>query len=252
MHPGRKHVIGVAGPGHGLAADRPAVLLEGHDVGEHLAGMRAAGEPVDHRHGGMPRELGEHAVIERADHDDVDVARENPRRIGDGFTPAELHLLAGQQDGRAPQLTHRDIEGDPRAGRGLVENHGERPPLERALSALALPFDSAARVDDPAQLLRRDIDEIEKVAALHLAAPSFCGFSCALAMRAQARSRRLTPSAISTSLTISGGKSRTTLSPAAAVIIFSARSSSTSSALGTTARRPTRSPSPRTSAMTVG
>ena len=63
---------------------------------------------------------------------------------------------------------------------------------------------------------------------------------------------RRTASAISSSLTISGGSSRTTLSPAATVIIFSARSSSTSSPLGTTARSPTSSPSPRTSAITAG
>ena len=63
---------------------------------------------------------------------------------------------------------------------------------------------------------------------------------------------RRTASATSSSLTISGGSSRTTLSPAATVISFSARNSSTSWALGTTARRPTSSPSPRTSAITAG
>ena len=42
-------------------------------VGEDLAGMRASREAVDHRHGGVPRELGQHVVIERADHDDIDI-----------------------------------------------------------------------------------------------------------------------------------------------------------------------------------
>jgi hypothetical protein len=32
------------------------MLLEGHDVGHHLAGMGATGQPVDHRHG---RRLGQ-------------------------------------------------------------------------------------------------------------------------------------------------------------------------------------------------
>ena len=82
--------------------------------------------------------------------------------------------------------------------------------------------------------------------------PAVAGACSADAMRAQARSMRRTASATSASLTISGGSSRTTLSPAATVSSFSARSASTSSPFGTTARRPTSSPSPRTSAITAG
>ena len=61
---------------------------------------------------------------------------------------------------------------------------------------------------------------------------------------------RATASAISFSPMISGGSSRTTLSPAATVIIFSSRSSSTISDAGGTMRRPISRPSPRTSAIT--
>src|SRR5262249_31355858 len=204
---------------------------------------------------GMTRELGQRVVVERADHDDVGIARENPSRVGDGFASTEVHLLTGQQDGCASELAHGDVEGDARAGRRLVEDHGERAVLERPRTALPTRLHGAAGLDHPAQLLRSDVDKVEKVApavGAHPAAPRFCGLCWALAMRAQARSMRLTASATSSSLTISGGNSRTTLSPAATVIIFSARSSSTRSALGTTARRPTSSPSPRNSAMTVG
>src|SRR5262245_37855233 len=216
--------------------------------------MRAAGQAVDHRHGGVARELGQGVVIERADHDDVDVAREHAGGVGDGLAAAELHLLAGQQDGLAPELAHGDVKGHPCAGRGLVEDHGQRAALERAHAASAPRLHGAARLDHSAQLLRRNVDEIEEVAqpvGAHPAASRSRAIA-ALAMRAQARSMRRTASATSSSLTISGGKSRTTLSPAATVIIFSARSSSTKSALGTTARKPISSPSPRTSAITAG
>src|SRR5262249_58299529 len=119
--------------------------------------------------------------------------------------------------------------------------------------ALPPPLHGAARLDHPPQLLRRNVDQVEEVADVaHPATPCFCAFAGAPARRAQARSRRRTASATSSSVTVSGGSRRTTLSPAATVIIFSARSSSTRSALGTTARTPTRSPSPRTSAITVG
>ncbi len=94
MHPGGEHVVSVTGPCDGLAADRSAVLLECHDVGEYLAGMRAPGQAIDDRNGRMARELGQHLVVERADHDGVDIARKNPGGIGNGLPAAELHLLS--------------------------------------------------------------------------------------------------------------------------------------------------------------
>ena len=131
MHPGRQHVVGVAGPGHGAAADRPAMLLEGHDVGHHLARVRALGQPVDHRHRGVVGELDHVVVVERADHDGVDIARQHARGVGDGLAAAELHLLAGQHDRFAAELAHGDIERHARARRRLVEDHRERLAGER-------------------------------------------------------------------------------------------------------------------------
>ena len=37
------------------------MLLEGHDVGHDLAGMRAPRQAVDDRNGGVPRELEQRA-----------------------------------------------------------------------------------------------------------------------------------------------------------------------------------------------
>ena len=82
--------------------------------------------------------------------------------------------------------------------------------------------------------------------------PPSAGRGCALASRAQARSMRATASAISASPMISGGNSRTTLSPAATVSIFSARRRRPSRTAGGTMRRPISRPSPRTSAITAG
>ena len=137
MHPGRQHVVGVAGPGHGAAADRAALLLEGHDVGQHLAGMRAPRQPVDHRHRGVPRELGHRLVIEDADHDGIDIARQHARGVGQRLAAAELHFLRGQHDGLAAELAHGDVEGDARAGRGLVEDHRQRLAGERRFGRAA-------------------------------------------------------------------------------------------------------------------
>src|ERR1700751_119301 len=143
-------------------------------------------------------------MVERPDHDDVDVTRQDPSSVGDGFAATELHLLASQHDGLPSELAHGDVEGDPRAGRRLVEDHGERLALERPRTAGASSFHGTAGVDHPAQFPRGNVDEIEKRASAvgaHPAAPSLRAV-VALAMRAQARSIRLTASATSSSLTI--------------------------------------------------
>ena len=109
-------------------------------------------------------------------------------------------------------------------------------------------------VDHAAQLVRRDIGQIEEMADAGRSSPppAWLRWRGAARWRAQARSIRATASAISASLTISGGSSRTTLSPARdrqqllgaqRVDQFAGRHQ---------ARRPISRPSPRTSAITAG
>jgi len=78
--------------------------------------MGAPRQPVDHRHRGVPRQLDQHLVIERADHDGIDIARQHARGVGDGLAAAELHFLAGQHRGVAAKLAHRHLERYPGAG----------------------------------------------------------------------------------------------------------------------------------------
>ena len=59
-------------------------------------------------------------VVEDADHDRVDIARQHPGGVGDGLAAAELHLAAGQHDRLAAELAHADVEGDAGARRGLA------------------------------------------------------------------------------------------------------------------------------------
>src|SRR5207237_7454428 len=113
------------------------------------------------------------------------------------------------------------------------EDHGQRLPRQRfrGRDPAAPLLHGAACREHPAQLFFRNVDEVEKVAhpiGAHGATPSLRGCVFA-ASRLQARSMRRTASATSSSLTMSGGKSRTTLSPEPTAIILSARSSSTSS-----------------------
>ena len=155
VHPGGGDIIGVADPGDCAAFDRPFQLLEGHHVGHHLAGMRPAGEPVDHRHGGVRGQLGQRLVRPGAQHDRVDIARQRPRGVGEGLAPAELHVLRIEHHRVAAELMHGDLERHPGAGRRLLEDHGEhgagREP--QALRRAALALDRRGHVDDGAQRL---------------------------------------------------------------------------------------------------
>ena len=45
-----------------MAVDAALVLLEGHHVGHHLAGVGEPGQPVDHRHGRVARKLDQRLI----------------------------------------------------------------------------------------------------------------------------------------------------------------------------------------------
>jgi hypothetical protein len=105
-----------------------------------------------------------------ADHDGIDIAREDARGIPDRLAPAELHVVRIEHDGLAAELAHRHVEGDARPGRRLVEDHGEELALERLARVGLAARASGARalgrcraVQDLPQLGRFDPVEIEKV-----------------------------------------------------------------------------------------
>src|SRR5580700_8715333 len=207
----------------------------------------------------MARQFADRGRIEHADHYRIDIARQHAGGVGQCFAAAELHLFGGQKQGVAAKLAHGNFERDAGAGRGPFEDHRQRLAGEQALAAIAARFDRAGGFDHAAQIGGGNLYQVEEVANdLHPAPPSLrrgAALDGALLLplsRAQARSSRATPSAISCSLIISGGSKRTTLSPAATVSIFSARIALTSSPAGTIARKPTRRPSPRTSAINDG
>jgi hypothetical protein len=52
----------------------PQCFAHREQVGEHLAGVGEIGQAVDHGDGGVARQLFHLSVVERANHDPVDVA----------------------------------------------------------------------------------------------------------------------------------------------------------------------------------
>src|SRR6266481_6857249 len=230
------------------------MLFEGHEVRHHLARMRTPRQPVDDGHGGVGRQLEQRLMIENTDHDGIDITRQHARGVGDGLAAAELHLGAGQHDRFTAELAHADVERHAGAGRGPLEDHRERLAGERLVGfivRLQLRLHGAACGQHVAQFGRRKRADIQEMARrlAHWPAARFNGPPDSAT---QARSRFATDWSISASVTIKGGRNRTTFSPAPTVSSFWSRKAATRSPDGTTAFRPISSPSPRTSASTFG
>src|SRR5215472_4252279 len=245
VNPGGGHIVAVAAPGDLAPGDGPAMLLEGHHIGHQLAGMRPVGQAVDDRHRRMLGHLDQLLLLRRPQHDDVDIAREHARGIGHGLAAAELRAVALQDERLASHLAHAELEGDPGAGRGLLEDHGERLACQRPRIAVRreVLLEARADLEDLAQLRRRQPVEIEEVARRHAAT---------LGTASATRSRIASPSSISAAVMISGGSRRTTLSPAPTVKSPAARSLAIMSALGMRLLSPSSRPAPRTSSKASG
>jgi hypothetical protein len=86
------------------------VFFDGQHVGHQLARMAVVGQTVDHRHLGVFGELEQGVVAARPQHDRVDIARQHPRGIGDGFAAAELAVVGAERDHVAAELGYRQLE----------------------------------------------------------------------------------------------------------------------------------------------
>ena len=123
-------------------------------------------QPVDHRHLRRVGQLRDH-LVRACPHDDrLHVAGQDPRRVPHRLASRELELVATQDQGRAAELGHPDLERDPRAGRGLLEH--QRDALARQsvgpLAARPPRLELERAVEQRAQLLMRELFAGEEVA----------------------------------------------------------------------------------------
>ena len=125
--------------------------------------MQQVGEPVDHRHVGVLRQLLDVLVRERADHDAVDVARQHARRVGDRLAAAELHVARREKERVSAELVGADLERDARARARLHEDHRERLSRERLLVVRAGAHPLGER-EQAVELVAGEVGNGEKVA----------------------------------------------------------------------------------------
>ena len=106
-------------------------------VGHDLAGMRAFGQRIDHRHGGMLGKGQQHVVRETADGDGIDITRQHARGVLDALTAADLHILCREHQRRTAKLADPDLEGNAGTRRRLLKDHRHRLSGKRPWPVLA-------------------------------------------------------------------------------------------------------------------
>ena len=125
-------------------------------------GWWLGGEHVDHRDRAVLGELLEHLVRPGAHADGGDVAREHERRVAHRLAARELQLVGAQHDGVAAELVHADVEREPRARGGLLEDERHAAPCERARAErVGLQLERA--VEQRVELARRELGAGEEV-----------------------------------------------------------------------------------------
>jgi hypothetical protein len=126
--------------------------------------MQVVGQPVDHRHRGVLGEIGDRPVGEGASHDEVDVARQHLRRVADDLPAPDLDVARGEEQGVPTELEHADLEAHPRAGRALLEDHGQGLAGERRPVGVGLRLHSHGEAQQVVHLVGRQVVNGEEMA----------------------------------------------------------------------------------------
>src|SRR5438105_2964203 len=105
-------------------------------------------------------------MIRTFDHDAVDVAGQDPRRVGDRLAPPELDVARRKEEGVSAQLIGADLKGDARAGARLGEDHGQGLAGERRLP-ISPGLHAAGEVEQTPYFIAAQVGDGEKVALGH-------------------------------------------------------------------------------------
>ena len=128
QHERMRHVVGaVAQVGQSEPAQSALLLVECLQVGEHLAGMKLVGQCVDYRNRCRRGHFDEALLAEGTPYDRLDVAGQYPRSVGQGLLPAQLGRAAVDDHRMPAEVGDAHFEGEPRAGRVLVEDDRHSP-----------------------------------------------------------------------------------------------------------------------------
>ena len=159
------HVVTVADEAELLALEIAAELADRLQVSKHLAGVRVVGETVDYRDRAVFCHVLDLLLVEGADHDAVEVAREHADGVRGLLAAADLQVVRGEEESLAAELVHTHLKGNAGTCRGLAEDHAEGLALEIGLldTRLALGFELVGEVEYRIKFFFCKIGEFEKM-----------------------------------------------------------------------------------------
>jgi hypothetical protein len=149
---------------------RAEPLAKCHRVRECLERMRLVRESVDDRDRGVLGELLDLLLMERADHEGGENAREDERHVAVRLAPSELELCGREKQGYASELGDSDLEGNARLRRRLVEDQadrssGEKPELP---SMRSLGLELVCTIEQRLELVARPRGDSSEVLVLQV------------------------------------------------------------------------------------
>jgi hypothetical protein len=130
--------------------------------------MGAVREAVDDRDQGVPCELFDVLLGEGPNHDRVEVAGKNGRRVLERLASAKLEVAGREVEAGPSELRDPDLEGDARPRGGLLEDHPQRPAGEQVvlLAPFLLLLELVREVERALELLAGPVRHAREVASL--------------------------------------------------------------------------------------
>ena len=118
----------------------------------------------------MSRQLFDVLLRESADHDRVEVTRKHRRRVLERLASAELEVAGREVEAGAAELGDPDFEGDPRAGRGFLEDHPQRSAREEVMlfASFLLLLELVSELEDTLQFVARPVGDSCEVTAFQI------------------------------------------------------------------------------------
>ncbi len=157
-------VVAVADKSDLLAGQAPAVLADGHQVGDDLAGVGAVGERVHDRDRGGLSHLQQVGVAVQAGYDPAGVALQDAGPVSECLPAAELDVPLAERGPGSAQSGDAGLERGPCPQRRLFEDQGDVLAVQGQLPEAAITY-QPAELEHRRELVAGQVGDIEKVAA---------------------------------------------------------------------------------------
>src|SRR6202030_1158535 len=140
-------------------------LFQCKKIGKRLAGMKFVGKRVDHGDAGVRRHFLEDPLMVNASDYALDPELEVASDIGEGLPRAERggRLRVVQENDGTTHALDADVEGDPRAERGLLENQRYEFAVERGGVTNRARFDVRRKLEQFTRVRRAPLRSGEEI-----------------------------------------------------------------------------------------